>query len=119
MNVPQRLQAPGQTRHKVHAYERTHPMYNYKPDPCGPVYITVGDGGNVATAPVQAADRVHRSGASEDLRGPFPKEGPYRNFMDEIVPNSTGVTYCQVRIDPLRPCSGSFSMGASFRPRPD
>ena len=59
----------------VHAYERTHPMYQYKEDQCGPVYITIGDGGNV--------------------------EGPYRNGMDEIVPgsistaNPTGVTYCQ------------------------
>ena len=31
----------------VHAYERTHPMYKYKPDTCGPIYITIGDGGNV------------------------------------------------------------------------
>ena len=31
----------------VHAYERTHPMYNYTVDQCGPVYLTMGDGGNV------------------------------------------------------------------------
>ena len=31
----------------VHAYERTHPMFNYQKDNCGPVYLTVGDGGNV------------------------------------------------------------------------
>lgn len=53
----------------VHAYERTHAVYNYQPDPCGPVHLTVGDGGNV--------------------------EGPYRNFMDEIVPGSPNVTFCQ------------------------
>ncbi len=30
----------------VHAYERTHPMYDYTIDPCGAVHITIGDGGN-------------------------------------------------------------------------
>lgn len=30
----------------VHAYERTGPVYQNKTNPCGPVYITVGDGGN-------------------------------------------------------------------------
>ena len=52
----------------VHAYERTHPMYNYQKDNCGPVYITIGDGGNV--------------------------EGPYRSFVDDIVPG-TNQTFCQ------------------------
>lgn len=31
---------------QVHAYERSNRVYNYTLDPCGPVYITVGDGGN-------------------------------------------------------------------------
>ncbi|KAL5057572.1 hypothetical protein RYX36_029176 [Vicia faba] len=30
----------------VHAYERSNRVYNYKLDPCGPVHIAVGDGGN-------------------------------------------------------------------------
>ncbi|KAE9607950.1 hypothetical protein Lal_00003681 [Lupinus albus] len=30
----------------VHAYERSNRVYNYKLDLCGPVHITVGDGGN-------------------------------------------------------------------------
>ena len=30
----------------VHAYERTHPVYDYNIDPCGAVHITIGDGGN-------------------------------------------------------------------------
>jgi hypothetical protein len=30
----------------VHAYERNHRAYNNKRDPNGPVYITIGDGGN-------------------------------------------------------------------------
>ncbi|KAK1270133.1 Purple acid phosphatase 15 [Acorus gramineus] len=29
----------------VHAYERSNRVYNYSLDPCGPVYITIGDGG--------------------------------------------------------------------------
>lgn len=30
----------------VHAYERTHPMYQNKSHACGTVHITIGDGGN-------------------------------------------------------------------------
>lgn len=30
----------------VHAYERTKPVRNYYMDTCGPVHITIGDGGN-------------------------------------------------------------------------
>ncbi|GAB4856439.1 Purple acid phosphatase 22 [Ancistrocladus abbreviatus] len=30
----------------VHAYERFTKVYDNKADPCGPVYITIGDGGN-------------------------------------------------------------------------
>ncbi|TVU50893.1 hypothetical protein EJB05_02288 [Eragrostis curvula] len=30
----------------VHAYERFARVYNGKADPCGPVYVTIGDGGN-------------------------------------------------------------------------
>ncbi|KAL6761255.1 Metallo-dependent phosphatase-like protein [Haematococcus lacustris] len=53
----------------VHAYERTHPVYNYERDTCAPIYVTVGDGGNV--------------------------EGPYRNYVDEINPD-TNKTYCEL-----------------------
>ena len=31
----------------VHAYERSKPVYQQQVDPCGPVHITIGDGGNV------------------------------------------------------------------------
>lgn len=34
----------GMCRH-VHAYERMNRVYNYTVDPCGPVHVTVGDGG--------------------------------------------------------------------------
>ena len=30
----------------VHAFERTAPMVDFKPQPCGPAYINIGDGGN-------------------------------------------------------------------------
>jgi len=30
----------------VHAYERTFPVYNGQRDPCGPVHLNLGDGGN-------------------------------------------------------------------------
>ena len=51
----------------VHAYERTHPVANYNRNPCGPVYVVVGDGGNI--------------------------EGPYRNFADDFVPG-TSTSFC-------------------------
>ncbi|KAL4420451.1 hypothetical protein ABPG75_010107 [Micractinium tetrahymenae] len=31
----------------VHAYERTRGVYKYQPDPCGPMYTLIGDGGNI------------------------------------------------------------------------
>ncbi|KAL1358304.1 purple acid phosphatase 15 isoform X2 [Arachis hypogaea] len=40
----------------VHAYERSNRVYNYTLDPCGPVYITVGDGGNREKMAITHAD---------------------------------------------------------------
>ncbi|WCJ38052.1 purple acid phosphatase 15 [Euphorbia peplus] len=40
----------------VHAYERSNRVYNYTLDPCGPVYITVGDGGNREKMATEHAD---------------------------------------------------------------
>lgn len=40
----------------VHAYERMNRVYNYTLDPCGPVYITVGDGGNIEKIDTEHAD---------------------------------------------------------------
>ncbi|TKY66137.1 Purple acid phosphatase 15 [Spatholobus suberectus] len=40
----------------VHAYERSNRVYNYDIDPCGPVYITVGDGGNREKMAIKFAD---------------------------------------------------------------
>ncbi|KAJ0234783.1 Purple acid phosphatase 23 [Hirschfeldia incana] len=40
----------------VHAYERMNRIYNYTLDPCGSVYITIGDGGNIEKVDVDFAD---------------------------------------------------------------
>ncbi|MED6167757.1 Purple acid phosphatase 15, variant 2 [Stylosanthes scabra] len=40
----------------VHAYERSNRVYNYTLDPCGPVHITVGDGGNREKMAITHAD---------------------------------------------------------------
>ncbi|XP_073013025.1 purple acid phosphatase 15-like isoform X3 [Typha latifolia] len=40
----------------VHAYERSNRVYNYTLDPCGPVYITIGDGGNRENMATSHAD---------------------------------------------------------------
>ncbi|KAF5464921.1 hypothetical protein F2P56_014958 [Juglans regia] len=40
----------------VHAYERMNRVYNYTLDSCGPVYLTVGDGGNIEKVDVDFAD---------------------------------------------------------------
>lgn len=44
------------SNHQVHAYERSNRVYNYTLDPCGPVYITVGDGGNREKMAIKHAD---------------------------------------------------------------
>ncbi|KAJ8425407.1 hypothetical protein Cgig2_028787 [Carnegiea gigantea] len=40
----------------VHAYERSNRVYNYTLDPCAPLHITVGDGGNREKMAIQHAD---------------------------------------------------------------
>lgn len=40
----------------VHAYERSNRVYRYELNSCGPVYITVGDGGNIEQVEVVHAD---------------------------------------------------------------
>lgn len=41
---------------QVHAYERSNRVYNYSLDPCGPVHIAVGDGGNREKMAIEFAD---------------------------------------------------------------
>lgn len=46
---------PGATE-QVNAYERSNRVYDYKLDPCGPVYFTVGTGGNAEGLDLTYAD---------------------------------------------------------------
>ncbi|XP_024519500.1 purple acid phosphatase 23 [Selaginella moellendorffii] len=50
----------------VHAYERTNRVYNYELDPCAPLYIVVGDGGNVERVDTEHADDPGRCPKPED-----------------------------------------------------
>lgn len=49
----------------VHAYERFARLYNNETNPCGPVYITIGDGGN-------------REGLASEFNEPQPKISLFR-----------------------------------------
>ncbi|KAL0458588.1 UNVERIFIED_CONTAM: Purple acid phosphatase 15 [Sesamum latifolium] len=40
----------------IHAYERSNRVYNYTLDPCGPVHIAIGDGGNREKMAITHAD---------------------------------------------------------------
>ncbi|WZZ29855.1 hypothetical protein YC2023_013256 [Brassica napus] len=40
----------------VHAYERSNRVYNYQLDPCGPVHIVIGDGGNREKMAIEHTD---------------------------------------------------------------
>ncbi|URD74996.1 Purple acid phosphatase [Musa troglodytarum] len=50
----------------VHAYERMNRVFNYTLDPCGPVYITVGDGGNIEKVDVDFADDIGKCPSESD-----------------------------------------------------
>eukprot|EP00250_Pteridium_aquilinum_P009915 c19024_g1_i1 orf=45-1793(+) len=50
----------------VHAYERCNRVYRYELNPCGPVYITVGDGGNIEQVDVAHADDYGQCPSPED-----------------------------------------------------
>ncbi|KAJ8899421.1 hypothetical protein K2173_018395 [Erythroxylum novogranatense] len=55
----------------VHAYERSNRVYNYTLDPCGPVYITVGDGGNREKMAIKHADEPGNCPEPSDTPDPF------------------------------------------------
>ncbi|XP_020092577.1 purple acid phosphatase 23 isoform X1 [Ananas comosus] len=50
----------------VHAYERMNRVFNYTLDPCGPVYITVGDGGNIEQIDIDHADDPEKCPSQSD-----------------------------------------------------
>lgn len=51
----------------MHAYERINRVYNYTLDPCGPIYITVGDGGNIEEVDVDHADEPGKCPSPGDM----------------------------------------------------
>ncbi|KAF3335791.1 purple acid phosphatase 23 isoform X1 [Carex littledalei] len=55
----------------VHAYERMNRVYNYSLNPCGPVYITVGDGGNIEKVDVEFADDPGKCPKQDDNKPEF------------------------------------------------
>ncbi|KAF8050932.1 hypothetical protein N665_1852s0002 [Sinapis alba] len=57
----------------VHAYERSNRVYNYELDPCGPVYIVVGDGGNREKMAIEHADEPGK--CPDPLTTPDPAMG--------------------------------------------
>lgn len=63
-------------------------MFQYAPNPAGPVYLVIGDGGNVeGCAPPPGASRPR-------LKRDAPHR-PYRSFVDDIFPGSTQ-SFCTV-----------------------
>lgn len=50
----------------MHAYERMNRVYNYTLDRCGPIYITVGDGGNIEKVDVDHADEPGKCPSAGD-----------------------------------------------------
>ncbi|KAL3753679.1 hypothetical protein ACJRO7_000992 [Eucalyptus globulus] len=55
----------------VHAYERMNRVYSYTLDPCGPLYITIGDGGNIEKVDVDFADDPGKCPKPEDNKPEF------------------------------------------------
>ncbi|KAM7253188.1 hypothetical protein ACFE04_025806 [Oxalis oulophora] len=67
----------------VHAYERSNRVFNYTYDPCGPVHITIGDGGNREDRAIEHADELNDEGVSncpEPLSTPDKFMGGYCAF---------------------------------------
>ncbi|KAL4190621.1 hypothetical protein AMTRI_Chr07g76620 [Amborella trichopoda] len=55
----------------VHAYERMNRVYNYNLDACGPVYITIGDGGNIEKIDLDHADDPGKCPSPRDNKPEF------------------------------------------------
>jgi hypothetical protein len=56
---------------KVHAYERMNRVFNYTLDTCGPVYITIGDGGNIERIDIDHADAPEKCPSPGDNHPEF------------------------------------------------
>ena len=73
----------------THADERMNPVYDYQVNPCGPVYLNVGDGGNIGDLITGAAFescllRNSYSQLVSLLRTGFcSAEGLYKEYVDD------------------------------------
>ncbi|PWA36614.1 purple acid phosphatases superfamily protein [Artemisia annua] len=67
----------------VHAYERFNRVYNEKADNCGPVHITIGDGGNREGLASKEASFGH--GELEMVNATYAKWSWHRNDDGESV----------------------------------
>ena len=86
----------------VHAYERTHPVYKYQLDTCGPIYVTIGDGGNIE-GPYR---RVLGKGRGELTRGAW--EGMSSHHHGQLLTYScsfytAGTLLMRSTLPPTRP----------------
>lgn len=79
----------------VHAYERSNRVYNYTVDPCGPVHITVGDGGNREKMAITHADEP----------GNCPEDP--RTTPDPIIGGEGGGGFCAFNFT-SGPAAGNF-----------
>lgn len=77
----------------VHSYERTVPVYKDQPDSCGPVYITVGDGGNDEGPDAVFIDQVAQTINGTNTTAPAPV---CYNPWELYVPGSHQATYSGV-----------------------
>lgn len=74
----------------VHAYERTHPVYDYNIDPCGAVHITIGDGGNSEGLSFLESNKM--SPEYEDLNGGCPTPANTSVRPAYIIPNNPTIS---------------------------
>ena len=95
----------------MHAYERSHPVYNYTVDPCGPVHITIGDGGNSEGVSFLGPDKKRER--ERPLCFLYPGT-LLLGFLHKRAPGSTcKCTACQAR----EPAPGLFLSYGSNRSR--
>ncbi|CAH8356356.1 unnamed protein product [Eruca vesicaria subsp. sativa] len=69
---------------KVHAYERSNRVYNYQLDPCGPVHIVIGDGGNREKMAIEHTD--------EPGKCPDPLSTPDAAMGGQFCPSNSTAT---------------------------
>ena len=75
----------------MHAYERTYRVLNHYPSPCGPVHVTVGDGGNAERLYTTFADGWGIPESSE--KGKRAKACPSKRTGDRCAASAPG-PYC-------------------------